>query len=100
MRRPGRGRPRLRPRVVVGDKGYASGKARAACRQRGIKPVIPSRVDERPQPRFALDAYRARNAVERLISRLKQWRRIATRYDKRATSFTAFVTLVMIRMWI
>jgi transposase len=49
---------------------------------------------------FPRELYRARNAVERLVSRLKQWRRIATRYDKRASSYAAFVTLVMLRSWL
>ena len=98
--RPGRGRPRLRPRAVAGDKGYASRRARAECRKRGIRPVIPSKSDEPRQPRFPRDLYRARNAVERLVGRLKHWRRIATRYDKRASSYAAYVTLVMIRMWV
>lgn len=100
VKRPGRGRPRLRPRAVVGDKGYASGKARRACRRRGIRPVIPAKADERRQPRFPHELYRERNQVERLVSRLKQWRRIATRYDKRASSYAAFVSLVMLRMWV
>jgi len=85
---------------VAGDKGYASRRARTECRKRGIRPVIPSKSDERHQPRFPKDLYRARNAVERLVGRLKQWRRVATRYDKRASSYAAYVTLVMIRMWV
>lgn len=100
VKRPGRGRPRLRPAAVAGDKGYASRRARAECRKRGIRPVIPSKSDERRQPGFPRDLYRARNAVERLVGRLKQWRRVATRYDKRASSYAAYVTLVMIRMWV
>lgn len=98
--RAGRGRPRLRPRAVAGDKGYASRKARADCRRRGIRPVVPSKADERRQPGFPRDLYRARNAVERCVNRLKQWRRLATRYDKRASSFAAFATLVMLRSWL
>ena len=100
IRRPGPGRPRLRPGAAAGDKGYASRKARDDCRRRRIRPIIPTKVDERPQPRFPRTLYRARNAVERLVNRLKQWRRLATRYDKTARSFAAFITLVMIRMWV
>ena len=44
--------------------------------------------------------YRERNQIERLVNRLKQYRRIATRYDKLADSYGAFITLVAIRMWL
>ena len=79
IRRKGRGRPRLRPRRVAGDKAYSSPTARGRVRRRGITPVIPSKSNERPNPRFDREAYRLRNRVERMISRLKQARRIATR---------------------
>jgi transposase len=62
--------------------------------------VIPSKSDERRQPGFPRDLYRARNAVERCVNRLKQWRRVATRYDKRASTSAAFTTLVMLRFWL
>ena len=101
MKPPGRpGRPRLRPIALVGDKGYASRKARATIRRRGIRPVIPSRTDERAQPRFDKALYRERNRIERSVNRLKRWRKIATRYDKRALSYAAFLTLAIIREWL
>ena len=99
IRRPGRGRPRLRPRAVVGDKGYSSPTARARLRRRGIRPVIPSKSNERNQPRFDRNAYRARNRVERLINRLKQFRRVATRYEKRAVNYLAMLHIGMILLW-
>jgi transposase len=46
------------------------------------------------------EAYRERNVVERLINRLKQWRRIATRYEKRAANYQAMVTLAAILLWL
>jgi transposase len=98
--RPGRGRPRLRPRRVAGDKGYSSPTARRRLRRRGITPVIPSKTNQRRQPRFDREAYRRRNLVERLINRLKQFRRIATRYEKRAANYLAMVIIGMIRLWI
>src|SRR5215217_2217963 len=65
IRRHGRGRPRLRPRKVAGDKGYSSPTARRRLRQRGIRPVIPTRSDQPRQPDFDRNAYRQRNRVER-----------------------------------
>jgi transposase len=100
IRRSGRGRPRLRPHRLAGDKGYSSPTARRRLRRRRISPVIPTRRNERPQPTFDRDAYRERNKVERLINRLKQFRRVATRYEKRATNYLAMVTLAMIMLWL
>jgi transposase len=100
IRRPGRGRPRLRPRRVAGDKGYSSPTARRRLRARRITPVIPTRKDQRRLPTFDREAYRERNRVERLINRLKQFRRVATRYEKRAANYLAMVTLAMIMLWL
>ena len=104
IRRPGRGRPRLRPRRVAGDKVYSSPTARRRMRRRvrrrGITPVIPTKSNQRRQPTFDREAYRRRNLVERLINRLKQFRRIATRYEKRADNYLAMVTIGMIRLWL
>jgi transposase len=100
IRRPGRGRPRLRPRRVAGDKSYSSPTARGRLRRRHIRPVIPSKSNQRRQPNFDRAAYRRRNRVERLINRLKQFRRIATRYEKRAANYLAMITLGMILLWL
>jgi transposase len=96
----GRGRPRLRPCRTCGDRGYSSPPARRRLRQRRIEPVIPTRKDQPRQPDFDKAAYRERNKVERLIGRLKQYRRIATRYEKRATNDLAMVTLGMTMLWL
>jgi len=100
VKRPGRGRLRVRPARVAGDKGYASRKARRYLRRRGIGAVIPRKKGERPDPRFDREAYRARNRVERLINRLKQWRRIATRYEKRAVNYRAMLTIAASLLWL
>ena len=100
VRRKGRGRPRLRPRRVAGDKGYSSPTARRRLRRRGIRPVIPTKVDQRRQPAFDRAAYRERNKVERLINHLKQSRRVATRYEKRAANYLAMITLAMVMLWL
>ena len=99
VRRPGRGRPRLRPRAAAGDKGYSSPTARARMRRRHIRPVIPTRKDQPRQRNFDRAAYRSRNKVERLINRLKQARRIATRYEKRGENYLAMIHIGMILLW-
>ena len=100
IRRPGRGRPRLRPLKVAGDKAYSSPTAPRRIRRRGITPVIPTKSNARCNPRFARAAYRQRNRIERLINRLKQSRRIATRYEKRAINYHAMITIGMIKLWL
>ena len=62
--------------------------------------MIPSKSNQRRQPNFDRAAYRRRNAIERLFNRLKQWRRIATRYEKRGANYLAMVTLGMILLWL
>jgi transposase len=99
IKRRGRGRPRVRPERVVGDKGYSSRKVRRYLRQRGIRPVIARRDDEPAQRTFDRERYRARNRVERLINRLKQYRRVATRYEKLAANYLAMVTIAAILIW-
>ncbi len=94
------GRPRLRPRRVVGDKGYSSGKIRLYLRRRGIRLTIPRKSNERRRGKFDKSIYRQRNRVERLFNRLKQFRRIATRYEKRAENYLAMLTLASILLWL
>jgi transposase len=96
----GRGRPRVRPDRVVGDRGYTGRPIRAYCRRRGIRYTIPRLRTERPQRRFDRAAYRERNRVERLVGRLKQFRRVATRYEKRAVHFLAMVTIAACLLWL
>ena len=100
IRRPGRGRPRLRPRRAAGDKSYSSPTARGQLRRRHIRAVIPSKSNQRRQPNFDRAAYRRRNLVERLINRLKQFWRIATRYEKRAANYLAMVHIGMLLLWL
>jgi transposase len=100
VKRPGRGRPRIRPDRVAGDKGYSSPTVRRYLAGRRIGAVIPTKVDELPDPAFDREAYRGRNVVERLINRLKQQRRIATRYEKRAANYPAMLTLAAILLWL
>jgi transposase len=94
-----RGRPRIRPDRVAGDKGYSSRKIRRYLRRRGIGVVIARQKRER-RARFDKAAYRQRNVVERLVNRLKQFRRIATRYEKRALNYLAMLTIAAIMLWL
>ena len=106
-----RGRPRKRPERLLGDKGYSYRTCRRALRRRGIPHVIPERRDQRQQrlakgaaggrpPRFEQAAYARRNVIERCINRLKQFRRVATRYDKHVVRYRAFVVLAAISLWL
>ena len=89
VRRLGVGRPRLRPKRLVGDKGYSSGWVRQQLRQRGIRITIPRKSNQRRRGPFDREQYRQRNRIERLINRFKQFRRIATRYEKGGENYRA-----------
>jgi transposase len=104
------GRPRTRPDAVAGDKAYSSRGNRSHLRKRHIKAVIPEKKDQaanrkkgsrsgRPVSHDA-DLYKGRNAVERLINKLKAWRGIATRYDKTPESYLAGLHLRASMIWI
>jgi transposase len=100
VQRKGRGRPRLRPHGLAADKGYSSRAIRHYLRLRRIRCIIPRRLDQCRKGRFDRDTYRQRNKVERLINRLKQFRRVATRYEKRAANYLAMVTIASILVWL
>jgi transposase len=100
VKRVGRGRPKIRPKRILGDKGYSSRKIRRYLKRRGIGSTIPRRCDETRTGPFNRALYKERNFVERLMNRLKQFRRVATRYEKRAVNFLAMVTLASIMLWL
>ena len=100
VKRTGRGRPRLRPKRVLGDKAYSSRKIRRYLKRKGIGYTIPRRCNETRTGPFNRTFYKERNYAERLINRLKQFRRVATRYEKRAVNFLAMVTLASIMLWL
>lgn len=79
---------------LIADKGYDSNAIRTAIQQQGAEVCIPAtRARKAPIP-YDRDVYRTRNLVERLWCRLKDWRRIATRYDKLARNYLSGVFLV------
>lgn len=100
VKRMGRGRPKGRPKRIAGDKGYSSGRFRRFLRRRGIRYTIPRKVNEHRGGSFDRNLYRQRNQVERLLNRLKQFRRLATRYEKRAVNYAAMLTVAAIVLWL
>jgi transposase len=95
-----RGRPRLRPRRICADKGYAKGVLRRYLRRLGITITIARRTNEHRGGPFDGEIYRTRNLIERLINRLKHFRRVATRYEKLAENYRAMLTLAAIKIWL
>ena len=82
VKRGGCGRPKRRPRRLMGDKAYSRGKIRQYLRRHGIRITIPRKQNEHRTGPFDRALYRLRERVERLINRLKQHRRLATRDDQ------------------
>lgn len=109
--RSGRGRPRTRPDRALGDKAYSSRANRALLRRRGIPAVIPEPEDQirhrtrrgsaggRPVS-YDSEIYKTRNTVERSFNAFKQWRGLATRYDKLALTYRGGVVLRAITIWL
>jgi transposase len=107
----GRGRPRTRVAHLVGDKAYSSRANRAALRARRIPHTIPEREDQQANrackgarggrpPASDRVRYRERNQVERLMNRRKQFRAVATRFDKLAVRYQATVCVADIFIWL
>jgi putative transposase len=86
-------------RVCAADTAYDSNGLRQFLAQRGTLPVIPNNPTRKQRHPFDPVAYRQRNLIERMFSRLKDFRRIATRYDKLASNFAAAIALAAIVTW-
>ncbi len=111
IRRSGRGRPRTRPDRLLADKAYSNRKIRSHLRRRGIKATIPEKSDQlkaraakgsRGGRPFAFDAeaYKVRNTVERTNNKLKGFRAVAMRTDKREFVFRGTVDVASIKIWL
>jgi transposase len=95
----------------MGDKAYSPAANRAYLRKRGITAVIPVKEDQKKHrrsrgsaggrpPAFDAGRYKERSTVERCCARLKQFRAVATRYDKREFMYQGTVDLASIRIWL
>jgi len=88
-------------RALIADKGYDGDAFRAEIVRRGAKPVIPNKSNRVAPHPFSKRAYRGRNVIERCFCRLKDFRRVATRYDKLARNFLASVHLAaLVAYWL
>ena len=109
--RLGPGRPRTTPEALLADKAYSSRATRTLLRTRGIQAVIPEPSDQRANrarrgsaggrpASYDKQLYKQRNVVERSFNLLKQWRGLATRYDKLAIVYRAGAVLAAITTWL
>lgn len=89
-----------RPEAVLGDKGYDSDAFATAVEDRGAEAVIPPRANRKAPREYDAVVYKERNKVERCINRLKQFRRVATRYEKTARNFLGMVLFAAVTLWL
>ena len=85
---------------LLADRGYDADWIRELIEDQDCTPVIPpksNRIDDIP---FSRRKYKKRNLVERCINKLKQFRHIATRYDRHASAYMAFAKLAAVRLWL
>jgi transposase len=88
-------------RQLLGDKGCDSDWFRQALMQRGIAPCIPPRTNRRLQHADDKAAYKKRHKIENMFGRLKDWRRVATRYDRCAHTFMSAITITaLVTYWL
>jgi transposase len=96
------------PEHLLADRGYSHESCRELLEVKGIAHTIPERPDQRERrerrgddpPSFDAELYRKRNVVERCVGRLKQWRAVATRYEKRAANYRAVVVIAALMIWV
>ena len=92
--------PVATPQAMLADKGYDGDDVRASLLMKGILPVIPPKSNRKQPIACDFKRYRDRNRIERMFNRLKQFRRIATRYDKTAKSYLGFQCLAAAKLWL
>ena len=84
---------------LVADKGYDSNALRSWLIERGTTPVIPSKSNRKVQIEHDRQIYRQRNVVERMFCRFKDWRRVATRFDRNIKTFMATIAIAAFVTW-
>ncbi len=110
VRRPGRGRPRTRPGRLLGDKAYSNRALRAQLRRRRVRAVIPEPADQQANrrrrgstggrpPVFDAQVYKQRNSTERCVNKIKAYRAVAMRTDKRLYVFEGTIDVASMRIW-
>jgi len=87
------------PRRLIADRAYDARKLRDWLAERGCEAVIPPNPTRKHPHTYDAEAYKRRNLVERMFCRLKDFRRIATRYDKRADTFLSAVFIAATCAW-
>ena len=80
-------------KALLGDKGYDAGWFRQALTDRGITPCIPSKANRKVQIDYDKTLYRQRHKIENMFGRLKDWRRVHTRYDRCAHTFMSAICI-------
>lgn len=85
---------------VICDKGYDAAAFRQLICDAGAEPVIPYRKNARNPHPIDTHLYKERNLIERFVNRIKQYRRLATRYDKLAATYLGFLHLVSALIWL
>jgi transposase len=88
------------PNELLADRGYDTDWIRELAHQQGAWANIPPKRNRKDPICFSPYLYRARNLIERFFNKIKQCRRVATRYDKLAANYLAFVKLASIRVWL
>jgi putative transposase len=90
----------FQPGATIADKGYDANHLVASIGAMGAEVVIPPKRNRKQQRDYDADLYKQRNIIERFFSKLKQFRRVATRYDKLLANFMGFVKLAAIAIWL
>ena len=90
----------LNAEQVIADRAYDADRLYDLILEQGGEPVIPPRRHRKYQHAYDVLAYKQRWGIEGFFAKLKQWRRIATRYDKLADNFLGFIKIASIMLWL
>lgn len=86
-------------KTLLADRGYDANWFREALRKKGIEPCIPPKKNRKTKIEYDQALYKQRHKIENMFAKLKDWRRIATRYDRCAHTFKAAITIAAIILW-